>query len=46
MDKLFDLMTMGAKYQLLCCTTLGEVLQASAPPLVSRARSACPPALQ
>ena len=30
MDKLFDLMVMGAKYQLVCCPTLAEVLQASA----------------
>jgi hypothetical protein len=27
MDKLFDLMVMGAKYQLACCTSLGELLQ-------------------
>ncbi|GBF93200.1 hypothetical protein Rsub_05932 [Raphidocelis subcapitata] len=31
MDKLFDLMTMGAKYQLLASTTPGEMLQASTP---------------
>jgi hypothetical protein len=29
MDKLFDLMVMGAKYQLLCCTRLQELMQAS-----------------
>mmetsp|Transcript_14389 Transcript_14389/g.47266 ORF Transcript_14389/g.47266 Transcript_14389/m.47266 type:complete len:405 (-) Transcript_14389:471-1685(-) len=27
MDKLFDLMTMGFKYQLACCTRPGEVLE-------------------
>jgi len=26
MDKLFDLMVMGAKYQLVCCTTLAELM--------------------
>ncbi len=27
MDKLFDLMVMGAKYQLLCCTKSDDILQ-------------------
>jgi hypothetical protein len=27
MDKLFDLMVMGYKYQVMCCTALHDMLQ-------------------
>jgi hypothetical protein len=30
MDKLFDLMMMGYKYQIMCCTALQDMLQVSA----------------
>jgi hypothetical protein len=50
MDKLFDLMMMGYKYQLMCCTTLADMLQvrrrgAALPAAVQRPRAApgiCP----
>jgi hypothetical protein len=36
MDKLFDLMVMGAKYQLMACTSHDDMLQARPPPLLLR----------
>ena len=34
MDKLYDLMVMGLKYQLLCCRQTSELLQVSQEPLL------------